>query len=266
MGHAPADRLRRHVDELDLVGATDDGVGDRLALLDARDLLDDVVDRLEVLDVERRDHGDPGVEQHVDVLPALLVRGAGHVRVRELVDERDLRACARGWRRRPSPRTSLPRYSIGRRGTTSRPLDLRGGLGAAVRLDVADDDVGAALVPPPALVEHREGLADAGRGAEVDAQRPAAHDRRVTYLEPSSARFSSSTLTPGSPKKPSERPSVCSSTSVEHLRQRQRARARDPRGLEAGVGRRDVRVEARSRRRDGVDGHRRAGARPFALR
>ena len=43
--------------------------------------------------------------------------------------------------------------------------------GPAVGLDVADDDVGAALLAPPALVEHGEGLADARRGAEVDAQR-----------------------------------------------------------------------------------------------
>ena len=56
--HPAPDRLGRHVDELDLVGPPHDGVGDRLLLLDAGDLLDDVVDRLEVLDVERRDHGD----------------------------------------------------------------------------------------------------------------------------------------------------------------------------------------------------------------
>ena len=75
----------------------------------------------------------------------------------------------------------VPRYSTVLRGTTSRPSDLRGGLRAAVRLDEADDDVGAALGAPPALAEHRERLADAGRGAEVDAERPAGHGRRVTY-------------------------------------------------------------------------------------
>ena len=32
----------------------------------------------------------PGVEQLLDVLPALLVAGAGNVRVRELVDEHDV--------------------------------------------------------------------------------------------------------------------------------------------------------------------------------
>jgi len=44
-----------------------------------------------VLDVQRRDDVDPGLEQLLDVLPALLVPRAGDVHVRELVDERDLR-------------------------------------------------------------------------------------------------------------------------------------------------------------------------------
>ena len=43
----------------------------------------------------------------------------------------------------------------------------------AVRLDEADDEVGAAAEPAVALLEHPVGLADAGRHAEVDAQ-PAA--------------------------------------------------------------------------------------------
>ena len=36
------------------------------------------------------DHVDAGVEDLLDILPALLVDGAGRVRVRELVDEGDL--------------------------------------------------------------------------------------------------------------------------------------------------------------------------------
>jgi hypothetical protein len=72
-GEAVAERERRQVDELQLVRATDDLVGDRLALLDRRDLLDHVVERLEVLDVERGDDVDAGREQLLDVLPALLV-------------------------------------------------------------------------------------------------------------------------------------------------------------------------------------------------
>jgi hypothetical protein len=43
LGHAPAQRLRALVDQLDLVGGADDGVGYGLALHDACDALDHVV-------------------------------------------------------------------------------------------------------------------------------------------------------------------------------------------------------------------------------
>ena len=64
-----------------------------------------------------------------------------------------------------------PRYSMAARGTTSRSPICARGLRATVGLDDADDDVGAAVVAPPALAEHRVGLADARRRAEVDAER-----------------------------------------------------------------------------------------------
>ena len=73
VGHPAAQRLRRHVDQLDLLGAAHHLVGHRLALHHPGDRLDDVVERLEVLDVDRRDDVDPGIQQLVDVLPALLV-------------------------------------------------------------------------------------------------------------------------------------------------------------------------------------------------
>jgi hypothetical protein len=41
---------------------------------------------------------------------------------------------------------------------------------ASVGLDHADDDVGPALDPASALLEHLEGLADARRGAEIHPQ------------------------------------------------------------------------------------------------
>ena len=80
---------------------------------------------------------------------------------------------------------------------------------------------------------------------------------RAIYLpcSLSSARFSSRTLTPGSPKKPSERPSVLSSISCCDASRAAGARtAATRRRLEVGVGGRDVRVDARARGRDGVDG------------
>ncbi len=102
--HPATQGLGRHVDDLHLVRPTHDLVGHRLLLPYAGDRLDDVVERLEVLDVDRRDDVDAGLEDLLDVLPALLVSppdacpapppvaggGAGHVGVGELVDEHDV--------------------------------------------------------------------------------------------------------------------------------------------------------------------------------
>ena len=171
VGHAAPKCLRAHVDELDLVGAAHDLVGHRLALLHAGDPLDDVVQALEVLDVHRGDDVDAGVEEVVDVLPALLVTAAGHVGVGELVDERhgglagqdgiDVHLLEGG-----APVVE----AAARHDFEVAELGLRPG--PAVGLDETDHDIGAALVTAPALVEHGERLAHPGRGAEVHAQLP----------------------------------------------------------------------------------------------
>ena len=86
----------RQIDELDLVGRVEHRVGHGLAHDDAGDLRDDVVQALDVLDVERRVDVDPGVEQLLDVLPALRVPRACGVRVRELVDQEQARLAREG--------------------------------------------------------------------------------------------------------------------------------------------------------------------------
>ena len=170
VGEPAAQRRRRHVDELDLVGGPGDVVGDRLALVDAGDPLDDVVERLEVLDVDRRDHVDAGGQQVVDVLPALLVRRAGGVGVGQLVDEREVRTSTEhgcgvhlGQRRRAAVGHGPARDHL-------QIADLLGRVGPPVRLDEPDDDVRAPLVAAATLVEHGERLADTRRRAEVQAQ------------------------------------------------------------------------------------------------
>ena len=142
MGHPAPERLRGLVDELDLVRRPHHRVRDRLLLLDAGDLLDHVVHRLEVLDVHGRDHVDPGPQQLLDVLPALLVAGAGDVRVGELVDERDRRLAGQDrvdvhlLEGRVPVLDAVP-------GDDLEVADLRGGVRPAVGLDEPDDDVGA---------------------------------------------------------------------------------------------------------------------------
>ena len=212
-------------------------VGHRLLLLDAGDLGDDVVEALQVLDVDGGDDGDAGVEQLLDVLPALGVLAARGVGVGEFVDQHHLGAGGPA-PRRTSSSGKLPAavVDVARRDDLDAVEQL-GGLLAAVGLDDRGDHVGAALEPAVRLAEHREGLADAGRRAQVDAQlpalrlvacsAPAGSADRVTHAPSStghqlftgyfwsSARLSSSTLTRGSPRKPERRGrAVWSATSL----------------------------------------------------
>ncbi len=164
-----ADRLRGEIDELKLVGAAHDLVRNSLLLTHAGDLLDDVVERLEVLDVHRRDDSDPCLEQLVDVLPALLVSRPRRVRVRELVHQDDVRPAGE---HRVDVELLQCRASVLDRfpGDDLEIADLLGRGLAAVGLDETDDDVLAALAAAAALVQHRVGLPHARSGAEVDAE------------------------------------------------------------------------------------------------
>ena len=87
LGHAPSQRLGAHVDELDLVRLAHEAIRDGLALAHAGDPLDDVVQRLEVLHVHRRDDIDAGGEQRLHVLPPLLVAHSRRVAVGQFVDQ-----------------------------------------------------------------------------------------------------------------------------------------------------------------------------------
>ena len=168
--HPPPQRLRRHVDQLDLVGGADHGVGDGFPLRHAGDLLHHVVERLEVLDVDGGDHVDAGVEQFFDVLPALLVTRPGHVGVRELVDQRDLRVAGQHGvevhllEGRPAVGHPLARDDL-------HAVEQRPGVRAPVRLGEGDHHLGAAFGPAVTLTQHGEGLADPGGGAQVDAEK-----------------------------------------------------------------------------------------------
>ncbi len=169
VGQPTTQRLRRHVHQLDVVGGPHHMVRDRFTLMDAGDPLDDVVQRLEVLHVHSGDHIDAGGEQIVDVLPALLVLRARRIGVGQLVDERQLRPPAHDGvgvhlRERAS---AIPHRPAGH---DLELADLLGRPLPPVRLDEADHDIRPPLPAPTPLVEHGEGLADARRGAEVDAQ------------------------------------------------------------------------------------------------
>ena len=122
-----------------------------------------------MLDVHRRVYVDARLQQLHHVLPPLGVPAAGRVGVRQLVDQ-DQRGTAgeRGVEiellyRRPAILDAPP-------GQELQLLEQRLGLGAAVQLDVADDDVDAVVVLLARRLQHRVGLADTGRRAEEDLQ------------------------------------------------------------------------------------------------
>ncbi len=169
VGHATAQALGGHVDQLDLVGPSDDLVGDGLALRHAGDLLDDVVERLQMLHVDGREDVDPGREQLLDVLPALGVAAARDVGVGEFVDDGDLGAPGD---HRVHVHLGEPSTAVGTFGADDHldALQLGLGVGAAVALDVADHQVLASAESAVRLVEHAVGLADSRSRAEEDLQ------------------------------------------------------------------------------------------------
>ena len=232
-------RLGGDVDQLQLLRAADDLVGHGLPLPHTGDPLDDVVERLQVLDVDRGDHVDARVEQVLDVLPALGVPGSGRVGVGELVDERHL-----GLAGEHGVEVHLvePVRRRTARGDDLQPVEELGGLRPAVGLDQPDHDVRAALQAAARFPQHRERLADARRHAEVDAQLACAWSSpssMVAGIWPT-ARFSSVTFTVGSPRKPRTRPSVACATSSCTRSTRQPGHPRDPGDLQRRVGGADV--------------------------
>jgi hypothetical protein len=78
-----------HVDHL--VGPVEEGVGDGFSDAHSRRAADGVVQRLEVLDVNGSHDADAAVQQLEDFLIPFLMPAPRHVRVREFIDDTDLR-------------------------------------------------------------------------------------------------------------------------------------------------------------------------------
>ena len=123
-----------------------------------------------MLTVER--DGDPRREDLVDVLVPLAVARLGKVRVRELVDEREL-----GLAGAITASTSISAQLDAADGAPQVRHDLealgeRGRLRPVVRLEVADDDVDALELRLASLLEHPIRLPDSGRHSEQDPVTP----------------------------------------------------------------------------------------------
>ena len=179
--HPAAQRLRGDVDQLHLLGAAHHPVRDGLLLPHAGDPLDHVVERLEVLDVHRGQHGDPRLEQVLDVLPALGVPRARGVGVGELVDQHHLGGAGE---HRVDVQLGQLDAPVRHRpaGQDLEALDHRRRPAPPVGLDQPGHDVGAPLRAAVGLAEHGVGLADPGGRAQVDPQLAAR--RHVDIIRP----------------------------------------------------------------------------------
>ena len=161
--------LGREVDQPHLVGAVEDPVGHRLAHAHAGDLRDHVVQALEVLDVDGRPHLDARIEQLLDVEVALRVARARRIGVGELVDDRDRGAALeQGVEIHLGQRLAAIGDRVARDHLES--LEQLLGIGAPVRLDDADHHLAAFGTARLCGLEHRVGLADAGRRADEQAE------------------------------------------------------------------------------------------------
>ncbi len=161
--------LGGEVDQDHLVGGREHRVGDRLADLRPRQLGNLVVEALEVLDVDGREHVDARVEHVADVLVALLVLEARRVGVGELVDQAQL-GPAREHRRQVhllERRAPVDDFAPGHELET---LGLGERVRSAVGLEVADHDVATGVGLRRALLQHAVGLADPRGHADEDLE------------------------------------------------------------------------------------------------
>ena len=152
--HPPAQRLGGHVDELDLFGGPDHLVGMvscwvMPVICSTTSLRDSRCWMLTVVMTSM-----PASSSSSMSCQRFSWRRAGHVGVRQLVDQRDLRAPG-------EHRVEVHLGELGtpvghlRRGTTSSPSSIAVVSGRSCGLDEPDDDVGARGLAPLPLLEHR---------------------------------------------------------------------------------------------------------------
>jgi hypothetical protein len=132
----------REVDHLDGVGAVDDGVRHGFAHADAGDARDDVVEAFDVLNVQRGPDIDASRQQFLDIQVALGVATTWRIGVCQLVHQRQS-----GPARQQRIQIHLLQHAALVVDAAHRhrveSLDQGHGFGSAMRLDNADDHIGA---------------------------------------------------------------------------------------------------------------------------
>jgi hypothetical protein len=117
-------------------------------------------------DIHCRDDRNPGLKEFQNVLPAKIVPAAIRVPVRQFIDEHQ---------RRTAGQDGFDVHILAATWYYLQTLGDLLGERAAIRFDETNDDIGRpAPATPLALVNHREGFADARSRAEIDAELSAA--------------------------------------------------------------------------------------------
>ena len=172
LGQTRPQVLGRDVDDLDVVGAGQDAVGNGLALAHAGNAQDDVGQALQMLDVQRGPDVDPGVAQLLHVLPPLGMARTGRVGMGVFVHQQQF-----GPPRQGAVQIELHQGAVavfdGRAWHDVQPAQQAHRLLAAVGLDHADDDIQPLGLSAARGAQHLVGLAHAGRHAQKHLQPPA---------------------------------------------------------------------------------------------
>ena len=162
-----AQRLDRHVDIDDLIGARQERIGHRLAHIDAGDAPHQRVETFDVLDVDGGDHVDAGADDLLDVLVALGMARAGSVGMRELVDDHHV-----GLARDDRVKVHLLELNFAILDLAARnDLEVANpllGLAAMMRFDEAQHDIHSPVAELMRLLEHPVCLAYARGGADIN--------------------------------------------------------------------------------------------------
>ncbi|MCY1239628.1 hypothetical protein D9M72_524350 [compost metagenome] len=150
---------------MDLVGPAHDLVGHGFGLADVGDGVDDVAEGGQVLDVDRGEDVDAGVEEFVDVLPPFGMPAAGDVGVGVFVDDGCL-----GCPGQYGVQIHLIEFGAPVRQPPWRddfqPVKQRAGVGTSVVQGERDDDVLATFAQTVGFLEHFVGLADSRGGPQ----------------------------------------------------------------------------------------------------
>ena len=178
LAQAPDQIVGRQIDQLDLVGHRQHVVGQGLPHPDAGDALDDVVQAFQMLDVERGQHVDAGIDQLGDILKALFVARPRDVGVGEFVDQGQGRTARQ---HRIQIHLGEAPAAMGQDPARDhlQPAQQRLGLGPAMGLDHRHRDIGPFSTAALRLFQHRIGLTHAGGGAQEDLEPAAALALRI---------------------------------------------------------------------------------------